>query len=170
VEAVTQNLRCCFCWRGPCSGNLGAHTSDKCNFLSAWNKKRAGANTKLAPIVVLEGSLEIPTARLELTIERFAAEFNKSNKELTGRVSAVEKRVTALEPKKKQRGNPSSTGNSTQTGKSTSSGTSGPAKKTRSKTKGTGGGTSATSSSGGQTAGGRGGKGQRKPRSGASGQ
>jgi hypothetical protein len=123
VEDVKQEMRCCFCWRGPVEGK-GAHAADKCGWLASWNKKRAGNDTRLSPIVILEGGLMIPTTTIPLTVERLGAEVTKVRKELKGDISALDKRVSTLEGSKKKRkgaSNNASTGGASAPTASTSS-------------------------------------------------
>ena len=96
LSNVKQELRCCFCWRGPATGTNGAHMADRCNFLSAWAKKRASQEVRLGPIVVMEGYLSIPSERLSLTLEKLAVDFNKNKQEVTGQIGALDKRLTTL--------------------------------------------------------------------------
>jgi hypothetical protein len=59
-------------------------------------------NGSLAPIVVLEGSLRIGTQKKEVSIEGMLKELLREKKEVRGEIAKLDKRIAALEPKKKQ--------------------------------------------------------------------
>ena len=101
IESASEELRCCFCWKGQAVTLSGHHAAKDCPFLKSWNKMRA--QRSLTPIVVQEGRVIITAAKQPLTVEKLAGEYNKGIKEVRGQIGKLDQRVTTIESKGKKR-------------------------------------------------------------------
>ena len=108
-DKVTHFLRCSLCMRGAPFSNVAPHAAKDCGLIASLNKIRD--NNGYAPMVLREGYLEASVKKKVITLEFLRERTEKVEKELRSTISALTKRVEALEVsgKKKRKGTPAST-------------------------------------------------------------